>query len=39
LYDPHGLDRQELVRLAKARSPISGFDAAKLSSAGFKARP
>jgi len=33
LYDPHGLDRQELVRLAKARSPISGFDARPQSGA------
>ncbi|WVQ84205.1 hypothetical protein IAT38_006356 [Cryptococcus sp. DSM 104549] len=36
LYDPSGLDRPELVRLAKARSPISGFDPAKLGEGGYR---
>lgn len=36
LYDPAGLDRSELVRLAKARSPISDFDPAKLGEGGYK---
>nr|KIR83237.1 glutamate dehydrogenase [Cryptococcus tetragattii IND107] len=36
LYDPAGLDRSELVRLARARSPISAFDSAKLGEGGYK---
>jgi glutamate dehydrogenase len=36
LYDPVGLDRPELIRLAKARSPISGFDKSKLSPEGYR---
>jgi glutamate dehydrogenase len=36
LYDPAGLDRPELIRLAKARSPISGFDKNKLGPEGYK---
>ena len=36
LYDPAGLDRPELIRLAKARSPISGFDPKKLSAEGYQ---
>lgn len=36
LYDPAGLDRPELIRLAKARSPISDFDPKKLSSEGYR---
>jgi glutamate dehydrogenase len=36
LYDPAGLDRPELIRLAKARSPISGFDPKKLGSEGYR---
>lgn len=34
-YDPSGLDRVELCRLAKKRLPIVNFDKAKLSSSGF----
>jgi glutamate dehydrogenase len=36
IYDPAGLDREELLRLAKARSPLSGFDDSKLSTQGYK---
>ena len=36
LYDPDGLDRGELTRLARAGSDSSGFDEAKLGSKGFK---
>jgi len=36
LHDPHGLDRSELVRLAKARKPISHFDKAKLGPEGYQ---
>ena len=36
LYDPAGLDRGELVRLAKARKPIGGFDTAKLGPEGYR---
>lgn len=36
LYDPNGLDRDELVRLAKQRSMISEFDATKLSKDGYR---
>ncbi|KAF2147187.1 uncharacterized protein K452DRAFT_240434 [Aplosporella prunicola CBS 121167] len=36
LVDPNGLDRDELVRLAKQRSMINQFDTAKLSSAGYR---
>ncbi|KAF2862994.1 NAD-dependent glutamate dehydrogenase [Piedraia hortae CBS 480.64] len=35
LVDPNGLDRQELLRLAKGRQMISQFDTAKLSKAGY----
>ncbi|RLN49249.1 hypothetical protein BBJ28_00014881 [Nothophytophthora sp. Chile5] len=35
LYDPNGIDRENLVALAKARSPISGFDTSKLSPEGY----
>eukprot|EP00758_Cryptobia_borreli_P007909 Tbor_TRINITY_DN5340_c1_g1::TRINITY_DN5340_c1_g1_i1::g.4442::m.4442/K15371/GDH2; glutamate dehydrogenase len=35
LYDPEGLNRDELTRLAKARLSISHFDNTKLSSLGF----
>jgi glutamate dehydrogenase len=34
--DPQGLDRPELVRLAKAREMISHFDVRKLSKEGFR---
>ncbi|EPQ26318.1 uncharacterized protein PFL1_06253 [Pseudozyma flocculosa PF-1] len=36
IYDPKGLDRPELVRLAKARRMISEFDASKLSAQGYR---
>mmetsp|Transcript_66361 Transcript_66361/g.151821 ORF Transcript_66361/g.151821 Transcript_66361/m.151821 type:complete len:532 (+) Transcript_66361:1701-3296(+) len=35
LYDPAGLDRTELVRLAKARCPVKFFDRSKLGKEGF----
>jgi NAD-specific glutamate dehydrogenase len=35
LADPAGLDRTELVRLAKARKMISNFDKSKLSKDGY----
>ena len=31
LADPHGLDREELIRLAKKRVPVANFDTSKLS--------
>lgn len=34
-YDPHGLNRIELCRLAKKRIPIGNFDKSKLSPEGF----
>lgn len=36
LHDPNGLDRDELLRLAKKRVMISQYDAAKLSSQGYR---
>ena len=36
LYDPMGLDREELVRLAHKRVMIKEFNPSKLSSGGFK---
>jgi glutamate dehydrogenase len=36
LYDPDGLDRAELVRLARQGVLSSGFDAARLGPRGFK---
>lgn len=36
LVDPNGLDRSELLRLAKARQMISAFDVSKLSKAGYR---
>ena len=36
LVDPNGLDREELVRLAKKRAMISEFDTAKLSPEGYR---
>lgn len=36
LYDPKGLDRDELVRLAKSRLMISEFDIKKLSPEGYR---
>ncbi|KAL3670726.1 hypothetical protein V7S43_003914 [Phytophthora oleae] len=35
LYDPKGINRENLVKLADARSPISGFDSSLLSSEGY----
>lgn len=36
ICDPKGLDRSELVRLAKARQMISDYDASKLSPQGYR---
>lgn len=36
IEDPNGLDRSELVRLAKKRSMISEYDTSKLSSGGYR---
>lgn len=36
IHDPLGLDREELIRLAKARKMISNFDASKLSKDGYR---
>lgn len=36
LHDPNGLDRAELIRLAKARVMISQYDVSKLSSQGYQ---
>jgi hypothetical protein len=36
IYDPAGLDRKELTRLAKQRLSVDSFDNGKLSSKGFK---
>lgn len=36
LVDPNGIDRQELIRLAKKRTMISDFDTAKLSKDGYR---
>lgn len=38
LADPHGIDRVELVRLAKLRVPVSHFDTSKLSEGGYLVR-
>jgi glutamate dehydrogenase len=35
LADPAGIDRVELVRLAKTRKPVGFFDRSKLSKAGY----
>ncbi|CEG46178.1 nad dependent glutamate dehydrogenase [Plasmopara halstedii] len=35
LYDPKGINREFLVKLAEERCPISGFDTSLLSSDGF----
>ncbi|GAA6003578.1 glutamate dehydrogenase (NAD(+)) [Rhodotorula paludigena] len=35
IHDPNGLDRGELVRLAKARKMVNNFDRSKLSSEGY----
>jgi glutamate dehydrogenase len=36
LVDPHGIDHEELIRLAKKRVMISQFNIAKLSKAGYR---
>jgi glutamate dehydrogenase len=36
LVDPHGIDHQELIRLAKARVMINEFDISKLSPEGYR---
>ncbi|KAI9501271.1 Glutamate/Leucine/Phenylalanine/Valine dehydrogenase-domain-containing protein [Coemansia spiralis] len=36
LYDPQGINRTELLRLANARQMIQHFDASKLGSQGFR---
>lgn len=36
LVDPQGLDRTELLRLAKSRSMIVNYDTSKLSKAGYR---
>ncbi|KAL0089466.1 Glutamate/Leucine/Phenylalanine/Valine dehydrogenase-domain-containing protein [Phycomyces blakesleeanus] len=36
LYDPHGINREELTRLAEARKMINNFDISLLSSEGFR---
>ncbi|OCH90429.1 NAD-dependent glutamate dehydrogenase [Obba rivulosa] len=38
LADPNGLDREELVRLAKLRVPVANFDQSKLSKDGYLVR-
>ena len=35
LADPVGINREELVRLAKARKPVAHFDKSKLSKDGY----
>ncbi|BGP01728.1 NAD-dependent glutamate dehydrogenase [Rhodotorula toruloides] len=35
LHDPHGINREELVRLAKARKMVVNFDRSKLSKDGY----
>jgi len=36
LVDPNGIDKEELLRLAKSRSMIANFDMAKLSKDGYR---
>ena len=36
LYDPNGLDHEEIMRLAKERKMISGFNVSKLSQDGYR---
>ena len=38
LADPAGLNREELIRLAKARVPVGNFDTSKLSKDGYLVR-
>ena len=34
-HDPNGLDRSELLRLAKSRQPVSSFNKSKLGKGGY----
>ena len=36
IYDPNGLNREELLRLANSRMMISNFDMSKLGPGGFR---
>ncbi|RMZ84539.1 hypothetical protein DV737_g1185, partial [Chaetothyriales sp. CBS 132003] len=36
LVDPHGLDRHELIRLAKKRAMVQEYDVGKLSPSGYR---
>jgi glutamate dehydrogenase len=36
IHDPEGLNRDELIRLAKARKMINHFDTSKLSAKGYR---
>ncbi|KAA8912315.1 NAD-specific glutamate dehydrogenase-like protein [Sphaerosporella brunnea] len=36
LVDPNGIDKEELIRLAKLRKPIDHFDISKLSPKGYR---
>lgn len=38
LADPAGINREELVRLAKLRIPVENFDKKKLSKDGYLVR-
>jgi glutamate dehydrogenase len=38
LADPNGINREELVRLAQLRVPVSNFNQAKLSKDGYLVR-
>ena len=38
LADPVGINREELVRLAKLRKPVAFFDKSKLSKDGYVVR-
>ena len=38
LHDPVGINREELVRLAKLRKPVGFFDTSKLSKDGYLVR-
>ena len=38
LADPQGLNREELIRLARKRVPVANFDTTKLSKDGYLVR-
>jgi glutamate dehydrogenase len=38
LYDPHGINREELLRLCELKKPVSFFNEKFLSTAGFKVK-